>query len=192
MQHDYPQPHVYPRQPESKAPIVVAVVACAVLMLCLVGIVAAIVVPNLLAPRRAANEGMAIEHMRTLASAQETYFSQQAKIGGRGKYGTLEELDAMNLLPGGLASGTVGGYRYRVRLFEEKYEATATPVSSSEGTRSFYLDASGVIYGADRKGLDASASDPPITMVIKPPKTPPPLRPMKLPPIPAPSPLGRY
>src|SRR5687767_8037039 len=51
-----------------------------------VGIIAAIAIPNLLASRRAANEGATIQALRTIHSAQATYQSLQ------GSYGTLDEL----------------------------------------------------------------------------------------------------
>jgi type IV pilus assembly protein PilA len=45
----------------------------------IIGIIAAIAIPNLLASRRAANEASAISALRTLTSAQATY---QATVGG--------------------------------------------------------------------------------------------------------------
>ena len=41
----------------------------------IIGIIAAIAIPNLLAARRAANEGSAIASLRTLHGAQSTYFA---------------------------------------------------------------------------------------------------------------------
>ena len=41
----------------------------------IIGIIAAIAIPNLLAARRSANEGSAISSMRTLHGAQMTYAS---------------------------------------------------------------------------------------------------------------------
>src|ERR1700716_956142 len=52
----------------------------------IIGIIAAIAIPNLLAARRSANEGSAISGMRTLHGAQFTY----ASSFGNGQYaGTI-------------------------------------------------------------------------------------------------------
>jgi prepilin-type N-terminal cleavage/methylation domain-containing protein len=50
------------------------------LVVAIIGIISAIAVPNLLASKRAANEGSAISSVRTITSAQATY---QATAGGR-------------------------------------------------------------------------------------------------------------
>src|SRR3954447_14320874 len=76
----------------------------------IIGIIAAIAIPNLLAARRSANEGSAVSAMRTLHGAQMTY----ASTYGNGGYaaaianlgGTTGLIDAV------LASGTKSGYTF--------------------------------------------------------------------------------
>src|SRR4026209_1200286 len=63
-----------------------------------IGIIAAIAIPNLLASRRAANEGSAMSSLRTLASAQATY---QATTGN-GAFAT--NLVALGPVAGGGAN----------------------------------------------------------------------------------------
>src|SRR5258707_10839292 len=50
------------------------------IVVAIIGIIAAIAIPNLLASRRAANEGSAQSSLRTIHSSQGTY---QATIGSR-------------------------------------------------------------------------------------------------------------
>lgn len=83
----------------------------------IIGIIAAIAIPNLLASRRAANEGSAISSLRTYHGAQVTY---QATVGAgtfAGPGGALTNvafntLRDQNLLDSSLGSGTKSGYNF--------------------------------------------------------------------------------
>ena len=75
-----------------------------------IGIIAAIAVPNLLAARRAANEGSAIHSLRTISQAE---FAYQSNFG---KYGTLQELATNGLIDPNLGSGTKNGYVFNITL----------------------------------------------------------------------------
>ena len=86
----------------------------------IIGIIAAIAIPNLLAARRSANEGSAISSLRTVHGAQMTYSS----TAGAGQYGTLAQLNTANLIDAVL-SGATGKSGY---LF------TNTPVASTATT----------------------------------------------------------
>src|SRR4051812_22723241 len=80
----------------------------------IIGIIAAIAIPNLLAARRSANEGSAISATRTLHGAQMTY----ASTYGNGNYAGNTSLDGTGLTALGtpglidsvLAGGTKSGY----------------------------------------------------------------------------------
>jgi prepilin-type N-terminal cleavage/methylation domain-containing protein len=82
----------------------------------IIGIIAAIAIPNLLAARRSANEGSAVSAMRTLHGAQATY----ASTYGNGNYAgaltltvdALEELGTPALVDAVLATGTKSGYTF--------------------------------------------------------------------------------
>jgi type II secretory pathway pseudopilin PulG len=126
-------------------------------------IVIAIAIPNLLASRRAANEGSTIHQLRTIGSMEMTYQSTK----GDGEFGTLEELRSTGSIDSKLANGTYNGYHFTVRVKHAtreapaSYEAVATPLSyGATGTRSFYTDETGVIRFADKRGAEASAQDP--------------------------------
>ena len=82
----------------------------------IIGIIAAIAIPNLLASRRAANEGSAISAMRTLHGAQATY----AASYGNGNYAgatsfdntALTQLGTPSLIDSSLSTGVKSGYDF--------------------------------------------------------------------------------
>lgn len=127
-----------------------------------VGIIAAIAIPNLLASRMAANEGSAIHSLRTISSAEMTYQATYQK------YATLEELAAAGLIDPKLASGVKSGYRFSVEVSSDDPEsagfaAYCVPVDyRNSGKRSFYVDQTSVIRGADNHGGPSSTSDAPL------------------------------
>ena len=130
----------------------------------IIGIIAAIAIPNLLAARRSANEGSAISSLRTFHGAQMTY---QATTGA-GNYagGTtlgvtaFSALGTANLLDGvlGGASATKSGYNFTgIRVASgsgtpAQFGGVAKPVTVSgataTGTRDFCIMTEGVIYSA--------------------------------------------
>ncbi|HJP95668.1 MAG TPA: prepilin-type N-terminal cleavage/methylation domain-containing protein, partial [Pyrinomonadaceae bacterium] len=65
------------------------------IVVAIIGIIAAIAIPNLLASRRAANEGSAQSSLRTIHSAQATY---QATSGNGAYAGSLATLNGVNLI----------------------------------------------------------------------------------------------
>src|SRR5436190_14340728 len=64
------------------------------IVVAIIGIIAAIAIPNLLASRRAANEGSAEQSLRTISSAEATY----QNTAGNGTYGTLTFLMNQSLV----------------------------------------------------------------------------------------------
>lgn len=123
------------------------------IVVAIIGIIAAIAIPNLLASRRAANEGSAQSSLRTVHSAQATY---QATSGNGAYAGTLGALNGVNLIDTVLSSGTKSGYTFDV--IDEGgtgatavYGAYAFPVTtagvSQTGTRRFGITEVGVMYG---------------------------------------------
>ena len=131
------------------------------------GIIAAIAIPNLLASRRAANEGSAQSSLRTLHAAEATY--QATK--GAGNFGTLSELAAEGLIDSRLATGTKSGYKFTVELTTNEmnypgFAVVGVPMTyggvEATGTRSFYVDETGVIRGGDKLGRPATKEDLPL------------------------------
>ena len=102
-------------------------------------------------------------------SAEATYQSTT----GNGNYGTIEELGKEKLIDYVLAEGHRYGYLFRVRreIFSSEspasFEIVAVPRTYGRtGRRSFYMNETGVIHTADKKGAAANPSDD--TMVIDP------------------------
>ena len=118
----------------------------------IIGIIAAIAIPNLLASRRAANESSAIASMRTLTGAQATYRVSHPT------YGTLAQLSGVSLIDTviGCANATCpkSGYDFAYTASASNntlyWNTTAVPTSptglGATGTRYFYTNESGVIY----------------------------------------------
>lgn len=127
------------------------------IVVAIIGIIAAIAIPNLLASRRAANEGSAQSSLRTIHSAEATY---QATTGN-GNFGNLGELDAADLVDPVLGLGTKSGYSFTVRdadiidsavgtlaQFMAQGSPQVTGGVSQSGTRQFCVEEDGVMRGA--------------------------------------------
>jgi type IV pilus assembly protein PilA len=136
------------------------------IVVAIIGIIAAIAIPNLLASRRAANEGSAQSSLRTIHSAEGTY---QSTVGS-GNYGDLGELGGQDLVDPVLRTGAKSGYIFNVvptPLVEGDSPATffATAVPQvvggipATGTRRFGISTDGVMHGDADNGLAAYASE---------------------------------
>ena len=120
------------------------------IVVAIIGIIAAIAIPNLLASRRAANEGSAQQSLRTMSSAEATY---QATAGG-GSYGPVSALVTQNLIDSVLG-GAAGKSGYKFTTGAAPVASTtvftlgATPMTTSgvtaTGTRDFCIDQTGVL-----------------------------------------------
>ena len=122
----------------------------------IIGIIAAIAIPNLLAARRSANEGSAISSLRTVHGGEMTY---QATTGA-GLYGTLTEMKAVGIVDEVLGfqdtDSQKSGYNFTVTpidptttapaFFDAVGEPQVASGISATGTRSFYIGEVGVIY----------------------------------------------
>lgn len=129
----------------------------------IIGIIASIAIPNLLASRRAANEGSAQSALRTIQSCELTY---QATTG-HGDYGTLLNLRGDSLTDLVLGSGSKSGYNFvatpsAAGVRPALFYATATPIVTAgigtTGTRRFGISEDGVLHG-DSVALTAYADE---------------------------------
>lgn len=119
------------------------------IVVAIIGIIAAIAIPNLLASRRAANEGSAQQSLRTMASSEATYKS----TAGAGNYGPVSNLVAQNLIDSTLGGGVKSGYNFTTDTAPAAdpnvFVLAAAPVTSSgvtaTGTREFCIDQTGVL-----------------------------------------------
>jgi prepilin-type N-terminal cleavage/methylation domain-containing protein len=128
----------------------------------IIGIIAAIAIPNLLAARRSANEGSAVSAMRTLHGAQMTY---QA-TSGAGTYAgatsastaALSTLAATGLIDSVLGTGQKSGFNFVGGAVAPTTGSAAAPAQfwfsgvptvtdgvTQTGTRRFGIATEGVI-----------------------------------------------
>ncbi len=119
------------------------------IVVAIIGIIAAIAIPNLLASRRAANEAAAISAVRTISSAEATYWS----TAGNGSFATLNQLSSRQMIDSALAAATTpdqarNGYMYGITLVNSgfSYVTGAAPINANAGGRNFSSDEPGVIY----------------------------------------------
>ena len=123
----------------------------------IIGIIAAIAIPNLLAARRGANEGSAISSMRTLHGANVTY---QATAGSGQFASSMAVLNTANLIDATFSGATAStspksGYFFTytgpvANATPSTFSCNAQPSSNSgitaTGTRTFLIAEEGVIY----------------------------------------------
>jgi prepilin-type N-terminal cleavage/methylation domain-containing protein len=125
------------------------------IVVAIIGIIAAIAIPNLLASRRAANEGSAQSSLRTIHSAESTY---QATTGNGAYTDVLKDLDDVDLIDPVLGTGTKSGYTFDVveiqapsatqqALFAAEADPKVKSGASQTGTRVFGVTEDGVMRG---------------------------------------------
>ena len=120
----------------------------------------AIAGPNVLTTHSAVNETSAVSSMLLVSKAEREFTTRVTQ----GRYGALDELAASGLIDQELTGGTEKGYRFWLKLKANGgFEAFAVPLKYGRvfgtGTRSFYLDESGILREAYKRGGEASATD---------------------------------
>jgi prepilin-type N-terminal cleavage/methylation domain-containing protein len=123
------------------------------IVVAIIGIIAAIAIPNLLASRRAANEASAISSVRTIGSAEATY----AATFGNGSYVDLATLAGQKLIDGAIANSSTtnpkSGYIFGVSgASNSGYTSGAAPLNANVGSRMFSSTEAGIIYAATQTG----------------------------------------
>ena len=132
------------------------------IVVAIIGIIAAIAVPNYLASKRATNEAAAISSLRTIGSSQLMY--RQMLGGGVNFANTLTELgpggaQLLDNVLGAAATVTKSGYEFTLTGSGTSFDASANPVyPGTTGVRYFFTNEPGVIR-FDKTG-PADASDP--------------------------------
>ncbi|MGB8509032.1 MAG: prepilin-type N-terminal cleavage/methylation domain-containing protein [Pyrinomonadaceae bacterium] len=120
------------------------------IVVAIIGIIAAIAIPNLISSRQAANEAAAIQGVRTICSAQASFYN----TSGNGTYGDLQALKATSLLDPLLAGATTisksrSGYIYNIgNPSTTDFVLGAAPINNYTGTRNFTTDGVGIIYSS--------------------------------------------
>ena len=123
------------------------------IVVAIIGIIAAIAIPNLMASRRAANEGSAQSSLRTIHSAQVVY---QATAGAGAYAGSLAVLRTQTLTDTVLGNGSKSGYNFEI-VEQAGVNSTAVfgvyafPITtggvSQTGTRAFGTTEDGIMHG---------------------------------------------
>jgi type IV pilus assembly protein PilA len=120
------------------------------IVVAIIGIIAAIAIPNLLASRRAANEASAISGVRALSSAEAGY---RITHGGGVTFATISELEAGAWIDDVLAKATTAsdaksGYIFEITLSEDRtsHVIGSAPINTVYGSKRFSSDTPGVIY----------------------------------------------
>jgi prepilin-type N-terminal cleavage/methylation domain-containing protein len=136
------------------------------IVVAIIGIIAAIAIPNLLASRRAANEGSAQSSLRTVHSAQVTY---QATAGNGAFAANLAALNGQSLVDSVLSSGTKSGYDFAIveqagtggtAVFGVYAFPDISSGVSQTGTRTFGTTHNGVMRGdADLTAIPNTIAD---------------------------------
>jgi type IV pilus assembly protein PilA len=127
------------------------------IVVAIIGIIAAIAIPNLLKSRQAANEASAIGSVRTLGTAQATYQSTRGK--GKDFATGLAALMADNAIDTALGSGIKSGFNFTcvgvastAAGVPSYFDTTSYPLSTGNfgtGNRSFYTNETYVVYQQD-------------------------------------------
>jgi prepilin-type N-terminal cleavage/methylation domain-containing protein len=123
------------------------------IVVAIIGIIAAIAIPNLLKSQQAARETAAVTEVQTIGKSQVLY----SLIKGHGKFGDLAALGAQGIIDATLASGIKGGYQFISTPLNNEgmapmYDTTAKPTSVGTfgtGNTSYYSNETSIVYEAE-------------------------------------------
>ena len=123
------------------------------IVVAIIGIIAAIAIPNLLKSQQAARETAALTEVQTIGKQQVLY----SVTKGRGKFADLATLGSMSYVDSNMATGTKGGYIYATTPINADgmpamFDTTAHPSTVGNfgtGNRSFYSNETFVVFQSD-------------------------------------------
>jgi prepilin-type N-terminal cleavage/methylation domain-containing protein len=127
-------------------------------------IIAAIAIPNLIKSKMAANEASAVGSLRTITTANIAYSTACPDVGFAASLAELRTgancSAASNEIDNALSTGTKSGYTFQNYTTgggtaKTQFSVNADPVSTSSGTKHFFVDETGVI----RSNLTGTASN---------------------------------
>ena len=136
------------------------------IVVAIIGLLAAITIPNLLRARINANESAAIGNLRTLVSAMESYRSVNGGIYAT-NFTTLSTGSTPSYIDStwlNTSADNKQGYDYTyTRTNDYEYNIQCTPESFSRtGNRGFFVDESGVIQATAEDAAPTDANSNPI------------------------------
>ena len=123
------------------------------IVVAVIGVIASMAIPNLLASRRAANEASAQASLHTIFNGQMTY---QLTRGNGAFSNNLTKLRNANIIDNVLGSGTKSGYKFKIVQQSGSgssavFGCYASPVTTSgvgkTGTRRFGVTEAGILRG---------------------------------------------
>ncbi len=123
------------------------------IVVAIIGIIAAMAIPNLMSSRRSANEASAHASLRAVFSAQATY---QHTTGNGAFAGSLATLQAQSLIDPVIGSGIKSGYAFAIveqagtggtAVFGCYGFPTSDSGTAQSGTRRFGVTEGGVMHG---------------------------------------------
>jgi prepilin-type N-terminal cleavage/methylation domain-containing protein len=131
-----------------------------IMVVAVIGIVAAFAFPNLKKARNNARMGSAIQSLRTITTAQYLYHRTN------NQYATLAQLAPEGTLDTHLQVGLKSGYRFDILAFPatpvlpSSFTCTATPLEDTTRLEHFFVDQTAVIRF--EVGVAADVNSPPI------------------------------
>ena len=142
------------------------------IVVAIIGIIAAIAIPSLLRSRMSANEISAVGAMKAIAGAQIDYNNNSSPhtfIGDLACLGSGQGAGNVSFVDTSVAKGLKHGYRITMVASDSiegaswSWSATAWPVAyGSSGSRTFFIDETGVIRGSDLNGEEGNPFIPSI------------------------------
>jgi prepilin-type N-terminal cleavage/methylation domain-containing protein len=138
------------------------------MVVAIVGIIAALAIPNLQKARQNAEAGSAIQSLRTITTAEHLYYRKT------GKYGTLADLTPEGTIDIALQNGSKSNYSFVLVLLDEEnaldpsdpknqdrhFNCTAAPERLQASSDYFFVDDTAVIRF--EKGSPADEQSDPI------------------------------
>ena len=123
------------------------------IVVAIIGIIAAIAVPRLMVAQQAAHETAALGEVQTIGKSQVLYSITK----GKGKFTDLATLGSIQYVDSIMAAGTKGGYMFATAPINAEgmppmFDTTAHPSAVGTfgtGNRSFYQNESMVVFEAD-------------------------------------------
>jgi type IV pilus assembly protein PilA len=124
------------------------------IVVAIIGIIAAIAIPNLLSARKSANESSAVGSLRTAASAEVTYSTNN------NTYGTLTQLNGAALVDSSFTTASTvsavkSGYYFGSTCDSATFQVRANRGSDGAGNKDFAVFEDGVVYHKAAAWADA-------------------------------------
>ena len=127
------------------------------IVVAIIGIIAAIAIPNLLSARKSANESSAVGSLRTAASAEVTYSTNNNQYGTLGALNTAALVDA-SFTTASDTTNVKSGYFFGSTATAGTFQVRANRGTTGAGNKDFAVFEDGVVYHKTAAWADADAS----------------------------------